>query len=160
MDTQTAYQVKKNWRLLNKIFDKVDDTEKCYSYLLRRYATDYEVLNHILSLDSRLAAAHGLYQDFLCLISLSDKNLQSIMLNNWVQKAMASGIQELQSNARTFNQWFDAIASSFDNYQGHKLSNAFIEGTNNKIKVIKRVSFGYRSFINFRKRILLLCSCC
>jgi len=100
------------------------------------------VLNHILSLDSQLAAAHGFYQEFLCLISLSDQKLQVTMLKNWIQKAMASGIQELQSNARTFSQWFEAIASSFDHYEGHKLSNAFIEGINNKIKVIKRVSFG------------------
>ncbi|MCT4585888.1 MAG: transposase, partial [Peptostreptococcaceae bacterium] len=28
-------------------------------------------------------------------------------------------------------------------------------GINNKIKVIKRVSFGYRSFINFRNRIFI-----
>lgn len=160
MDSKTAYQVKKNWRLLGKSFDKVDDREKRYSHLLRRYATDYEVLNHILSLDSQLDAAHGLYQEFLCLISLSDQKLQVTMLKNWIHKAMASEIQELQSNARTFSQWFEAIASSFDHYEGHKLSNAFIEGTNNKIKVIKRVSFGYRSFINFRKRILLICSCC
>ena len=30
-----------------------------------------------------------------------------------------------------------------------------LEGINNKIKVIKRISYGYRSFCNFRGKILL-----
>ena len=33
-------------------------------------------------------------------------------------------------------------------------SNGFIEGCNNKTKVLKRICFGMRSFYNFRKRIL------
>ncbi len=30
-----------------------------------------------------------------------------------------------------------------------------IEGINNKIKVIKRIAFGYRSFYHFKSRILI-----
>ena len=33
-------------------------------------------------------------------------------------------------------------------------SNGFIEGCNNKTKVLKRVCFGMRNFSNFRRRIL------
>ena len=35
-------------------------------------------------------------------------------------------------------------------------TNAMVEGKNNKIKVIKRVSYGYRSFRNFKSRIMLM----
>ncbi|WP_337543456.1 transposase, partial [Acidaminococcus timonensis] len=35
-------------------------------------------------------------------------------------------------------------------------SNGFTEGMNNKIKVLKRVAFGFRNFERFRSRILLL----
>ena len=35
-------------------------------------------------------------------------------------------------------------------------TNAMVEGKNNKIKVIKRVSYGYRSFRNFKARIMLM----
>ena len=38
------------------------------------------------------------------------------------------------------------------------LSNGLLEGINNKIKVIKRISYGYRSFCNFRGKILLVFS--
>ena len=34
-------------------------------------------------------------------------------------------------------------------------SNGALEGINNKIKVIKRVSYGYRRFENLRKRVLI-----
>ncbi|NLI54470.1 MAG: transposase, partial [Clostridiales bacterium] len=34
--------------------------------------------------------------------------------------------------------------------------NGFTEGVNNKIKVLKRIAFGYRSFRNFRTRILCM----
>ncbi|MCI1920239.1 MAG: transposase, partial [Enterococcaceae bacterium] len=30
------------------------------------------------------------------------------------------------------------------------------EGTNNKIKVMKRVAYGYRNFLNFRARIYMI----
>ncbi|MBI5975870.1 transposase, partial [Staphylococcus canis] len=36
------------------------------------------------------------------------------------------------------------------------LTNGPIEGINNKIKLIKRVSYGYRNFYNFRNRILVI----
>ena len=36
------------------------------------------------------------------------------------------------------------------------LSNGPLEGINNKIKVIKRISYGYRSFSNFKAKILLV----
>ena len=35
-------------------------------------------------------------------------------------------------------------------------SNSMIEGTNNLIQVIKRLAFGYRSFIQLKTRILLI----
>lgn len=40
----------------------------------------------------------------------------------------------------------------------HRLSNGPLEGINNKIKVIKRISYGYRSFSNFKAKVLLVFS--
>ncbi|MHC9537253.1 transposase [Dellaglioa sp. BT-FLS60] len=41
------------------------------------------------------------------------------------------------------------------NATSHSYSNVILEGINNKIKVIKRVSFGYRTFNSFRNRIFI-----
>ncbi len=35
-------------------------------------------------------------------------------------------------------------------------NNGAIEGINNKIKLIKRISFGYRNFNNFKARIIMI----
>lgn len=41
------------------------------------------------------------------------------------------------------------------NYFDYPYTNGFVEGKNNRIKVIKRVAYGYRNNSNFRVRILL-----
>ncbi|EUJ38852.1 ISSha1-like transposase [Brochothrix thermosphacta DSM 20171 = FSL F6-1036] len=48
-------------------------------------------------------------------------------------------------------KYLHKIANSFK----YNDSNGHLEGINNKIKMIKRISFGYRNFTNFRNRILL-----
>ena len=155
---QQSKFVKKHWKLLNKTYNNVDDKTRKYSPYLKRYVTDFEVLSEILSLDEQLTIAHNLYQEFLCLISLEDQWQQQQLLIRWLNQAEQQNLHEFKSVIKTITKWQQPICASFLTYNGCKLNNAFIEGTNNKIKVIKRVSFGYRSFINFRKRILLVFS--
>ena len=50
-----------------------------------------------------------------------------------------------------FRKHFDEIINSFI----YGFSNGPIEGSNNKIKSIKRTAYGFRSFKNFRLRILI-----
>ena len=60
--------------------------------------------------------------------------------------------QPLQKVQRTLRQHKKEILHSFK-YETY--TNGPVEGTNNKIKVIKRVAYGFRNFANFRIRILL-----
>lgn len=39
--------------------------------------------------------------------------------------------------------------------ENSEYTNGLIEGINNKIKVIKRIAFGYHSFVHFKNRILI-----
>ena len=55
--------------------------------------------------------------------------------------------------AGTISRWREYIVNSFIN---DRYSNGFTEGINNKIKVIKRNGFGYRSFKLLRARILYI----
>jgi transposase len=48
-------------------------------------------------------------------------------------------------------RWRQEILNYFD----YPYTNGFLEGKNNRIKVIKRVAYGYRNAQNFRQRILL-----
>lgn len=52
---------------------------------------------------------------------------------------------------RTLTKHRQEIIASFYT----QLTNGPIEGTNNKIKVIKRTAYGYRNFFHFRIRILI-----
>ncbi len=38
----------------------------------------------------------------------------------------------------------------------YDINNGIIEGTNNLIKTVKRIAFGYRKFKNFSTRIMLI----
>ncbi|ARJ51637.1 hypothetical protein B5P37_10105 [Staphylococcus lutrae] len=49
-----------------------------------------------------------------------------------------------------------AVSVNESNIKNPHLTNGPIEGINNKIKLIKRVSYGYRNFYNFRNRILII----
>ncbi|EFG54824.1 hypothetical protein LA664_03795 [Lactobacillus amylolyticus] len=52
---------------------------------------------------------------------------------------------------RTLTKHRQEIIASFYT----RLTNGPIEGTNNKIKIIKRTAYGYRNFFHFRIRILI-----
>lgn len=54
--------------------------------------------------------------------------------------------------AKTYQNWAYEIKNSLE----VPYSNGPIEGTNNKIKALKRVTFGMTKFDNFKARILLL----
>ena len=61
-------------------------------------------------------------------------------------------LEEFDICLRVLENWEPYILNAFD----ARLSNGFTEGTNNLIKVIKRIGFGFRNFDHFRKRILLV----
>jgi transposase len=69
------------------------------------------------------------------------------LLGHWV----TSMVPELQKLAITFRYWQTEIC----NYASVRISNSITEGLNNKIKVTKRQAYGFRSFTNFRRKILL-----
>ncbi|HDE3332149.1 TPA: transposase, partial [Staphylococcus aureus] len=58
----------------------------------------------------------------------------------------------VQRAIKTLNKHAYFIKNTFDYYN---LSNGPLEGINNKIKLIKRTSFGYGSYNHLRNRILL-----
>ena len=73
-------------------------------------------------------------------------------LRDWLLLANQLSIPEFQHCITTFTNWSTEIA----NIVGENISNGFIEGSNNKIKVLKRISFGFQNFRRLRNRILSL----
>ena len=62
-----------------------------------------------------------------------------------------SGIPAFKRVIQTFKNWQTEILNSFS----FGYSNGFLEGINNKTKVMKRNAYGFRRFDHFKAKILL-----
>jgi transposase len=69
----------------------------------------------------------------------------------WESSVKGQELQPFRALLPMLRIWRQEILNYFD----HPYTNGFLEGKNNRIKVIKRVAYGYRNPINFRQRILL-----
>ena len=74
-------------------------------------------------------------------------------LKDFIDLCRASEIEEFIEASNTIENWLDYIVNSFID---KRYTNGFTEGTNNKIKVVKRNACGYKNFNFFRKRILYI----
>jgi transposase len=69
----------------------------------------------------------------------------------WENSVREQGPEPFRALLPMLRIWRQEILNYFD----HPYTNGFLEGKNNRIKVIKRVAYGYRNPTNFRQRILL-----
>lgn len=110
--------------------------------------TDVEVVQRLLAFNDDLKQAYRYYQDLILAINHRSKDeLNHLLAIKWTQLP-----QSLQKVQRTLRRHRKEIITSFK-YGDY--TNGPVEGTNNKIKVIKRTAYGFRNFFNFRARILL-----
>lgn len=110
--------------------------------------TDVEVIQRLLAFNDDLKQAYRYYQDLILAINHRSKDeLNHLLAIKWTQLP-----QSLQKVQRTLQRHLKEIITSFK-YGDY--TNGPVEGTNNKIKAIKRTAYGFRNFFNFRARILL-----
>lgn len=110
------------------------------SYILTNYSEDLRVA--YIEKEILLDILH----------SSENSNIKINKFNAWVNRNLTSDILELKECAKTYYNWYIEIKNSLE----VPYSNGATEGFNNKIKVLKRVCFGFRKFKNFKARILLL----
>lgn len=68
-------------------------------------------------------------------------------IGKWLNKAR----DLFPKSSRTIRNWIGEIVSYFDN----RTTQGRVEGINNKIKLVKRLAYGFRNFDNFCVRVLL-----
>ena len=98
----------------------------------------------------RLADAYRIKNDFLTVIRSKSSAEGKQRLVDWLYSVEVMDLPEFHDCTKAYHNWFHEILSSMD----VPWTNGYIEGCNNKTKVLKRVSYGMRNFSNFRKRIL------
>ena len=130
---------KRSRSLILTRYDKLRDENKKACDLMLLYNDD-------------LRLAHYLKEWFYRICQNPKYSEQRKEFWDWISTAEQSQLVEFEKCAATYRHWSREILNAFK--YGH-LTNGPTEGFNNKIKVLKRSSYGIRNFEHFRTRILL-----
>lgn len=146
---------KKNVSLLRKYSNDIN-----WWVFTKRYKNGHmvdvlpvDILDDILKISNDLMEGYYLKEEFLDIVHHYNQIDVEKQITKWISKCIEKNIPEFVESAGTISRWKEYILNSFidDRY-----SNGYTEGINNKIKVIKRIAFGYKSFELFRERILYI----
>ena len=109
-------------------------------------------LHRLLEVNKSLNIAYILKEELRELWSCTSLNEAEQYLDNWLKKAWVSGISPVIKLAKRIASHRAGIL----NYFKHPVTTARVEGINNKIKVLKRMAYGFRDIHYFKLRIYAL----
>lgn len=109
-------------------------------------------LQEALKLNESLATAYYLKEDLRLLWDQPGRAAAGRFLDDWIRQADASGIRVLQTFAKTLARHRTGILAWYD----HPISTGPLEGTNNRIKTLKRQAYGFRDMEYFALKIKAL----
>jgi transposase len=128
---------KRSHKLILTRYKKLTDENKRACDLMLQYSDD-------------LRLAHMMKEWFYDICQTQSYRKQQKEFDDWIANARDSKIPEFEKCAKTFKSWRKEILNAFK----YGITNGVTEGFNNKIKVLKRSSYGIRNFKRFRTRIL------
>jgi len=108
-----------------------------------------ERLDEALRLNTPLATAYYLKEDLRQIWLQGNKRAARRVLRDWLARARASGIPMLVKFAATLEEYQEGILAYYD----YPISTGPLEGTNNKIKTMKRQAYGFRDHEFFKIKI-------
>ena len=111
-----------------------------------------ERLNEALQLNQPLSCAYYLKEDLRQIWLQPNKEKAQLVLVDWIKRAESSGIKMLMKFAKTIAAFQSGILSYYD----FRISTAPLEGTNNKIKTMKRMAYGFRDMEFFKLKIMAI----
>jgi transposase len=109
-------------------------------------------LKEALKLNKPLATAYYLKEDLRRFWEQPGKRFATTFLNGWLRRAEASGIKMLQQMAKTLAAYRSGLLAYYD----AMITSGPLEGTNNKIKTMKRQAYGFRDKEFFKLKILAI----
>jgi transposase len=102
-----------------------------------------------------LRIAWQLKEDFRAWYEHRDRASAERSLAEWESDVQRSGIAEFARLSEGPNAMLNSWREEILNYFDLRLTNGFVEGKNNRSKVIQRQAYGYRNKANLRLRVLL-----
>jgi len=155
-DKSKEYKIlKKNWRILSTYYMDIDDRE-LYNNIRKKSTSVQEIINDSIALSPELDEAYTLTQKFLQGIREVKYEDADAWITEWIASLKEAKSDEFRKLVGMFTNWKKEIVNSFIRFGDKRLHNGYIEGMNNKIKVIKRISYGYTNFHHFRNRIMYI----
>ena len=134
--------LKNHWRLSRKLSCK-----SFHSKTFGQTLIPHEVVKKTLNFSEELANYYNLYQ---------------LLLFHFQEKRGDDFFELIEENISKANHYFKTVFRTFLRHKQYiqnaletDYSNAKLEATNKLIKDIKRLGFGFRNFINFKKRVFI-----
>ena len=147
-DKKNYNKLKHYWKSLQKCELDLDKTNKHYSKHFGKYITEYDIVQYLINTNKVLKETYNVYQGIIKSIRNKDINLFIKIIS-----AKHNNISDyMKTTLKTYNEFKSFIINSLK----FEYNNGLIEGTNNLIKCIKRIAFGFKSFYHFKTRILLI----
>ena len=113
----------------------------------RQTLAPHEVVEKTLGFSKELTDYYTLYQ---------------LLLFHFQEKRVGEFFELIEENMSKVNHYFKTVFKTFLRHKRYiknaletDYSNAKLEATNKLIKDTKRLGFGFRNFINFRKRVFI-----
>jgi transposase len=97
-------------------------------------------LSEALRFNQPLSCSYYLKEELRVLWERRTRLSMQRFLDRWIQRALNSGIQQMQTLAKTLRGHAAGILNWFD----HPISSGKLEGINNKVGAMTRAAFGYR----------------
>ena len=138
--------LKNHWRLFQKDSRKLS-LNSFYSKTFRQTLAPHEVVEKTLGFSKELTDYYTLYQ---------------LLLFHFQEKRVDEFFELIEENRSKVNHYFQTVFRTFLRHKQYiqnaletDYSNTKLEATNKLIKDIKRLGFGFRNFINFKKRVFI-----
>ncbi len=130
----------------------------CRWLLVRNHADlnedDKARLQAMFAVAPELGRLHALKEAFRTIFdTASSLEEAGVQLRAWIEAAQASALTPLQGFVNLLQKRWEHIL----NYFHTRLTSAGVEGLNNKIKVLKRLAYGFVNFEHFALRIRVEC---
>lgn len=150
--------VQKVTQALDQVRKQIPGIKKARFLLLKSYENvkekQRERLDELLDTHESLAYGYFLKELFRDFYKSTDYELAQTLLKEWLQLAWSSPFSSFHEVAKTIENWQQQILQYFKT----PFTNGRTEGTNHKIKNIKRRAYGYRNLHRFRTRVILECT--
>ena len=140
-------KLKDYWKLIVKNERDLSD-EKKYSKHFKKDISQKEIVQYLINTDKTLEATYECYQGIIN--SLNDKDFNKF--KSIITHGNKNISDKMKQTLKLFNKNIKYIENSFK----YDINNGIIEGTNNLIKCLKRIAFGYRKYDHFIERIFLI----